>query len=57
MATFLRTRNRNRPPRYVLISRTNHWRIVDGQFFRDCVVELDGQRRVMGIRDDLVASA
>jgi hypothetical protein len=55
MTTFLR--NRKRPARYVLISRTNHWRIVDGQFFRDCVVELaDGRQRVLGIRDDLVAA-
>lgn len=56
MTTFLR--NRKRPPRYVLVSRTNHWRIVDGEFFRDCVVELaDGRRRVLGVRDDLVAAA
>jgi hypothetical protein len=54
MTTFLR--NRRRPARYVLISRTNHWRIVEGEFFRDCVVQLaDGQRRVVGVRDDLVA--
>lgn len=57
MTNLLRNRNRTRPPRFVLVERTNHWRIVDGQFFRDCVVLDGGRRRVMGVRDDLVASA
>jgi hypothetical protein len=58
MTTFLRARNRKRPARYVLVERTNHWRIVDGEFFRDCVIQLpDGRCRVLGVRDDLVAGA
>jgi hypothetical protein len=55
MTTFLR--NRKRPPRYVLVERTNHWRIVDGEYFRDCLVQIDGRCRVVGVRDDLVAGA
>jgi hypothetical protein len=58
MTSFLRNRNRKRHPRFVLVERTNHWRIVDGEFFRDCVVQLaDGHRRVVGVRDDLAVSA
>jgi hypothetical protein len=53
MTTFLR--NRKRPPRYVLVERTNHWRIVEGEFIRDCIVDVDGVRRLVGVRDDLVA--
>jgi hypothetical protein len=51
-------RNRKRPPRYVLVERTQHWRRVGNYWYRDCVVELaDGQRRLVGVRDDLVAGA
>jgi hypothetical protein len=36
---------------------TQHWTIEDGTFYRDAVVELpDGSRRLVGIRDDLVAT-
>jgi hypothetical protein len=56
MTTF--RRNRKRPARYVVVEPTQHWRRVDGAWFRDCVVQLDdGRRRVLGIRDDLVATA
>jgi len=51
-------RRGKRAPRYVLLSQTNHWRIVDGAFYRDCIVRMaDGQRRVLAIRDDLVVAA
>jgi hypothetical protein len=55
MTTFLR--NRKRPPRFVLVETTQHFRRrADGAWLRDCVVQLpDGQRRLVGIRDDLVA--
>lgn len=65
MTNFLRrrsstsTRNRVRAPRFVIVEPTNHWRIVDGEHYRDCLV-LDrarGERRVIGVRDDLVQVA
>ncbi len=56
MTNFLR--NRKRAPRYVLVERTQHWRRVDGEWFRDCLVQLpDGRCRVLGVRDDLVSAA
>jgi hypothetical protein len=56
MTTF--RRNRRRSPRYVVVERSQHWRLVDGVFYRDCVVQLaDGRRRLVGVRDDLVATA
>lgn len=57
MTNFLR--NRKRPARYVLISRTNHWQVRGAELFRDCVVfDRDaGRQRVIGVRDDLVSAA
>lgn len=51
------TATRRRRPAIVL-SYTNHWRIVDGIHYRDCLVQLpDGTRRVMGVRDELLGVA
>ena len=58
MTTFLR--NRKRPARFVpvVVEMSNHFRIVDGEYYRDCVVRLaDGRVRVLGVRDDLLAAA
>jgi hypothetical protein len=56
MTTFLR--NRKRPPRFVIVEPTNRWRVRDGVYYRECVCQLaDGRRRLLGIRDDLVAGA
>ena len=58
MTTFLR--NRKRPARFVpvVVEMSNHFRIVDGEVYRDCAVRLaDGRVRVLGVRDDLLAAA
>jgi hypothetical protein len=47
---------RNRP-RYTVVALTNHWRVIDGDFYRDCTVRdlRTGAQRVMGVRDELLA--
>jgi len=52
------TTRRRKSPAYRVLHVTQHWTIVQGAFYRDCVVELpDGSRRLYGIRDDLVSVA
>lgn len=50
------TRRRRRPA--VVLSKSNRWRIIDGEHYRDCLVELpDGTVRTMGVLDSLLAGA
>jgi hypothetical protein len=45
-------RRRSAPARPVLLSWTQHWRIVDGAFYRDAVVRMpDGREAVMPVLD------
>lgn len=49
---------RRKPAPYRIVQVGQHWTIVRGTFYRDCVVELpDGSRQALGIRDDLVIVA
>lgn len=43
-------------PRYSVVALTNHWRVIDGEFFRDCTVRdrRTGAVRTMGVRDELL---
>jgi hypothetical protein len=42
----------------VIVQVTQHWTLEHGTFYRDCVVELeDGTRKLVGVRDDLLAAA
>lgn len=42
----------------VIVQVTQHWTLEEGTYYRDCVVEdIDGRRRLVGIRDDLLAAA
>jgi hypothetical protein len=42
----------------VIVQVLQHWTLEAGTFYRDCVVEdLDGTRRLVGVRDDLLAVA
>jgi hypothetical protein len=45
-----------RPPRYSVLSLTNHWRVIDGEFYRDCTVRdrRTGAVRTLGVRDELL---
>ena len=41
-----------------VVQVTQHWTLEHGTFYRDCVVELqDGTRKLVGVRDDLLAAA
>lgn len=43
---------------YRIVQLTQHWTITHGAFYRDAIVQLpDGTRRLVGIRDDLLAAA
>lgn len=55
----MNTKSRRRKPApYRVLQITQHWTIEQGTFYRDCVIELeDGSRRLVGIRDDLLAAA
>lgn len=46
---------RNRP-RYTVVETSQHWRVVEGEFYRDCTVRdlRTGALRVMGVRDELL---
>lgn len=56
MTTSLRRRREPRPT--IVLQYTNHWRIVDGVHYRDCLVELpDGTRRIMAVLDSLLGVA
>lgn len=45
-------------PDFRVVQVLQHWTIEHGTFYRDCVVELeDGTRKLMGVRDDLLAMA
>jgi hypothetical protein len=46
---------RNRP-RYSVVALTNHWRIIDGEYFRDCTVRdlRTGAVRTRPVLDDLL---
>jgi hypothetical protein len=48
-------RMRNRP-RYSVVALTNHWRVIDGEYYRDCTVRdlRTGAVRSMGVRDELL---
>lgn len=42
-------------PRHTVVSMSQHWRIVDGEFYRDCTVRTpSGELRTMGVRDELL---
>ena len=42
----------------VIVQVTQHWTLEHGTYYRDCVVELeDGSRKLVGVRDDLLAAA
>ena len=56
-ASLLRARRPRRALPYLVVERTQHWRIIDGRFYRDCVVQLaDGRQQLRSVRDDLVAA-
>lgn len=41
-----------------VVQVTQHWTLEHGTYYRDCVVELeDGTRKLVGVRDDLLAGA
>lgn len=45
-------------PDFRVVQVTQHWTVEHGTFYRDCVVELvDGTRKMVGIRDDLLSVA
>lgn len=46
---------RNRP-RYTVVAVSQHWRVIDGDFYRDCTVRdlRTGTVRSMGVRDELL---
>ena len=49
---------RRQPRPAIVLQYTNHWRIVDGDKYRDCLVQLpDGTRRTMGVLDSLLGVA
>jgi hypothetical protein len=43
-------------PRYSVVALTNHWRVIDGEFYRDCTVRdrRTGAVRTLGVRDELL---
>lgn len=42
----------------VIVQITQHWTLESGTYYRDCVVQLeDGSRKLVGVRDDLLAAA
>lgn len=42
-------------PRYTVVALTNHWRVIDGEFYRDCTVrDRRGNVRAMAVRDELL---
>lgn len=42
----------------VIVQVLQHWTLERGTYYRDCVVELeDGTRKLVGVRDDLLAAA
>lgn len=52
------TRRRKSAAPYRIVQVGQHWTIVRGTFYRDCVVEyVDGRRALLGVRDDLVSVA
>jgi len=54
-ATATRRRRRPAAKSYEIIQPTQHWRIVEGTYYRDCWVRFsDGRLQLRGIRDDLV---
>jgi len=46
---------RNRP-RYSVVEMSQHWRIIDGDFYRDCTVRdlRTGAVRTRPVRDELL---
>lgn len=46
---------RPRKSAYVIVETTQHWRLIRGRWYRDCVVLVDGQRRLWGIPDEVAA--
>jgi hypothetical protein len=46
------------PPAYTFVSWTQHWRILDGIYYRDANVRTaDGARAVYALREDAAAVA
>jgi len=57
-ATSATPRRKPAASSYRVLQLTQHWRILNGVHYRDCVVELaDGSRWIYGIRDDLLDTA
>lgn len=43
---------RQTAPAYVIVQETQHWRILKGVWYRDCIVRLaDGSFHLYAIRD------
>jgi hypothetical protein len=36
---------------FEIVQATQHWRRIDGRWYRDCVVLVDGRRRLYAIPD------
>lgn len=57
MKPFLRTRHNGRVLYFRVVEPTGHYRRVNGEWFRECVIELpDGLRRRAAVREALVAA-
>jgi hypothetical protein len=57
MITLVQPRETAAAP-LVIVQVTQHWTLEHGTYYRDCVVELeDGSRKLVGVRDDLLAAA
>lgn len=45
----------NRRPRTTVLELSQHWRVIDGTIYRDCLVrDRRGELRTVGIRDELL---
>lgn len=56
MTSPLRRKKAATQPAYVIVQETQHWRKIDGRWYRDAVVRLaDGQQRLYAFPDEVAA--